>query len=552
MITDESIENVKARIEIVDVISSYLELKKSGSNFKARCPFHEEKSASFVISPAKQIYHCFGCSAGGDAIKFIMEYEKLNYAETIEKLANDYNVQLDYTKSNKPVLQINYSLLEMANEHFKKNLHHQKEARDYLLQRSVFESSIEKFQIGYARESEEFMRFLRQNNVDPSEANRVGLVGRGDNGGDYAIFRQRIIFPIHSPKNKIVGFGGRTSVEHNAKYLNSPQSSVFNKSRLLYGYNLARANIISSDEVIIAEGYLDVVLLHQAGFANAVATLGTAMTKEHIPIISKLTKNIILSFDGDRAGREAGYKALLLLQESELSAKIAIFEQGVDPADMVARGNIEALQAIFRHAKNAIEYILEFIAQKYDLSIPTQKQEAFNECMVFYKKLDSIMQFEYRSFLSNLLSIDDNMVPTNKQRNQPVQLTSEDLAELCVLKTMLNSEKLLEETLEYIEPEMFMHHKNVFLDILSKAPSSLIREIELREDLSVLNDETFFLQIAFLMQRFYQSLRKRKLKASLGIQEKSYIMRKLQENIKALEKGQLAFFDKDLRDYFEF
>ncbi|VAY86583.1 DNA primase [hydrothermal vent metagenome] len=549
MISEHSIELVKSNIDIVDTISNYIELKKNGTNYKARCPFHGEKTPSFVVSSVKQIYHCFGCGVSGDAIKFIMEHDKLTYIETIEKLASDYNITLEYTKTK--TVNIDFSILDSVNNYYKKSLHKNDEILKYLSSRGVFESSIEKFDIGYADANNDFLNFLKSLNIDFQEALKVGILGKGDSGDYYAVFRQRIIFPIYSLKNKVVGFGGRTTIEHNSKYVNSPQSMVFNKSRLLYGYSQARNNIIQSDKVIIAEGYLDVVLLHQAGFCNCVATLGTAMTKEHIPIISRLTKNVLLAYDGDKAGKNAAYKAMRLIQDSSLKGNVCLFDDGVDPADLVASGDIQKLQDIFSNSKNGIEYIFEFIVDKYDLDVSSQKQTAFDECIGFFNTLSNVMQYEYKSFLANLLKLDDKIIPIYRQKQtKRVIIENEDTAELSVLKTMVQNPILIDDVIEYIEYDMFVYHKREFLSIIKDVNSKEALEVSLRDEIECLNDEHFFKQITILMSRFYQSLRKRKLKENLSLSEKSYIMRKIEENIKILKTNTFPTFDENITQYF--
>jgi DNA primase len=273
MISQDSIEALKARLDVVDVVGSYVELRKAGANFKAPCPFHDEKTASFVVSPAKQIYHCFGCGAGGDSVKFVMEYEKLNYPEALEKLADSYNFSLSYTdnKHNKPRSQV----MDKINEWYQKLLSTNQNALSYIKERGIYESSVEKFGIGYAPSSNETINYIKSQFLNMGEAVEAGVVGH-DGGRNFARFIDRITFPIHSANGTLVGFGGRTITGHQAKYVNSPETPFFNKSRLLYAYHHAKQTLYKTNEIIITEGYLDVIMLHQAGFNNAVATLGTA------------------------------------------------------------------------------------------------------------------------------------------------------------------------------------------------------------------------------------------------------------------------------------
>ena len=284
MIKQNSIEYLKSSIDIVDVIGNYIELKKAGSSYKARCPFHDEKTPSFVVSPQKQIFHCFGCGKGGDAISFVKEYEKLSYPEAIEKIARDYNIKLEYEDNQE---KNDDKVLDYFNNFFKKELEKNQFALDYLKERGVFKSFIEKFEIGYAPQNQTQLDFMQKNFIDIQNALLSGMVAKDENGRFYARFTKRVIFPIHNISGKIIGFGGRSLSNHPAKYINSPQTKYFNKSRIFYAYHLAKQSIYQKKEIIITEGYLDVIMLHQAGFTNVVATLGTALTKEHLPLLKR-------------------------------------------------------------------------------------------------------------------------------------------------------------------------------------------------------------------------------------------------------------------------
>ncbi len=340
MIKKESIENLKNNLDVVDVISQFLELKKSGANFKACCPFHGETTPSFVVSPAKQIYHCFGCGAGGDSIKFVMEYEKLSYPETIEKLASMYNFNLDY--ENTIEIKQDTKILEEINKYYQKLFVNNENVKEYIHKRGISEFSIEKFEIGYAPVSIDTINFLKSNHYNLNDAIDLGVIDNGTNGL-YSRFIERITFPIYSITAKLVGFGGRTITGHNAKYVNSPQTKLFNKSRLLYGYHLAKEQIYKKNQIIVCEGYLDVIMLHQAGFNTAVATLGTALTQEHLPLLRRGEPKIILAYDGDKAGLAAAFKASVMLSQSEFEGGVIIFADGLDPADMVLNGKINEL-----------------------------------------------------------------------------------------------------------------------------------------------------------------------------------------------------------------
>ena len=347
MIDNASIESLKNSIDIVDVVGNFIELRKAGANYKANCPFHGEKTPSFVVSPSKQIYHCFGCGVGGDSIKFVMELEKLSYPEAIEKLASMFNFSLNYTKGSSDYSDAK-RVLESIQTWYVKNLEHNQTARQYLLDRGIAESSIQKFGIGYVPDGNSVMNFLNTTLLPLPKAMDAGVIAQGENGGRfYARLVERITFPIFSVSGAAVGFGGRTITNHPAKYINSPQTKLFNKSRLLYGYDLAKESIYKNKKLIVCEGYLDVVMFHQAGFTEAVASMGTALTTEHLPLLRKGDPKIILAYDGDKAGQAAALKAAQMLSHGGFDGAVVLFPDGQDPADLIAKGQSEEVSNCF-------------------------------------------------------------------------------------------------------------------------------------------------------------------------------------------------------------
>ena len=387
MIKKESIENLKNHLDVVDVISQFLELKKTGANFKACCPFHGETTPSFVVSPAKQIYHCFGCGVGGDSIKFVMEYEKLSYPETLEKLASMYNFNLDYENTTEK--KQDTKVIEEVNKFYQKLFVNNDTVKEYIKKRGISEFSIEKFEIGYAPISADTINFLKSNHYNLTDAIDLGIIDTGTNGL-YSRFIERITFPIYSISGKLVGFGGRTITGHSAKYVNSPQTKLFNKSKLLYGYHLAKEHIYKKNQIIVCEGYLDVIMLHQAGFNTAVATLGTALTAEHLPLLRRGEPKVLLAYDGDKAGLAAAFKASVMLSQSEFEGGVIIFKDNMDPADMVHTGKIQELNEIFSAPLSFTPFAIDYIISKYDINDANQKQKALIEANDYLKTLGLI------------------------------------------------------------------------------------------------------------------------------------------------------------------
>lgn len=543
MITKESIENLKNHLDVVDVVSQFLELKKSGANFKACCPFHGEDTPSFVVSPQKQIYHCFGCGAGGDSIKFVMEYEKLSYPEALEKLASMYNVTLTYDNTNQQ--RQDTKVLEEANKFYQKLFVSNTTAKEYIKSRGISEFSIEKFEIGYAPYSNDTINFLKNNHLNLAEAKDLGLIDTGHNGL-YARFIERITFPIYSISGKIVGFGGRTISGHNAKYINSPQTKLFNKSKLLYGYNLAKENIYKKNRMIVTEGYLDVIMLHQSGFNTAVATLGTALTKDHLPLLRRGEPQVILAYDGDKAGLNAAYKASVMLSQGDFEGGVVIFGEGKDPADMVNEGKIEELNKIFSNPQNFISYTIDYIISKYDINIPSQKQKALVETNDYLKTLNELYQDEYKRYLAQKLNVRENLIKVSSDvvRRTDVNLSKIDIAELCIIRSILENPKRLDMVLDIVDISMFEYHKNEFELLINDPQNISLNGILLNDKLEVYDDQRLKEELIVLLYTFYtKKLTSLKYDQTLNLREKGFKLRKVQDNLRQLKQGKLVSYN---------
>ncbi|MGA1940213.1 DNA primase [Arcobacter sp. YIC-310] len=543
MIKKESIDNLKNHLDVVDVVSQFLELKKSGANFKACCPFHGEDTPSFVVSPAKQIYHCFGCGVGGDAIKFVMEYEKLSYPETLEKLASMYNVQLEYdnVKQKKQDVRV----LEDVNRFYQKLFINNKTAKEYIKSRGISEFFIEKFEIGYAPKSNDTINFLKANHYNLNEAIDLGVIDTGTNGL-YSRFIERITFPIYAINGRIVGFGGRTITGHNAKYVNSPQTKLFNKSRLLYGYHLAKENIYKKNRLIVCEGYLDVIMLHQAGFNTAVATLGTALTKEHLPLIRRGEPKVILAYDGDKAGLAAAFKASVMLSQSEFEGGVVIFGEGKDPADMVKDAKIEELDKMFNTPQDFISYSIDYIVSKYDINNASQKQKALIEANDYLKSLGILYQDEYKRYIAQKLNIRENLVKVSTDISRPIQvdLSKVNIQELCIIKAILEKPERLDTVLDLVDSSMFEIHKNEFELLLSDINNISLNSIVLNEKLEDYNDERLEKELLILLYKFYtKKLNELKYDKTLSLREKGSLLRKTQDALRQLKQGRLVTYD---------
>ncbi len=544
MIKKESIENLRNTLDVVDVIGQFLEIKKSGANFKACCPFHGEKTPSFVISPSKQIFHCFGCGIGGDSIKFMMEYEKLSYPEAIEKLASMNNFNLEYEQGS-DTKKVDRKVIEDVNSYFQKQFSKKQEALSYIKDRGISNFSIEKFEIGYAGTSNDTLDFLKNNHYNLTDAIEFGIIDTGQNGL-YSRFIERITFPIYSSNDKLVGFGGRTITGHNAKYVNSPQTKYFNKSRLLYGYNIAKTNIFKKNRIIVCEGYLDVIMLHQAGFDTAVATLGTALTKDHLPTLKRGEPKVILAYDGDSAGMNAAFKASVILSQSEFDGGVVIFSDGKDPADMVKDNKIEELTQMFNSSQPYISYAIDYIVAKYNLTNPVEKQKALDESNEYLRSLPILYQDEYKRYIAQKLNIRENLVKVDSvsYRKTTVDLQKINIQELCILKAIIEKPNRLDMVLDLVDESMFEHHKNEFIMVLEDIKNPALNSIALNDKLEDYDDQRLHQELLILIYKFYSNkLTEVSFNKDIEFKEKANLIRKLKDNLLQLKQGKLVSYN---------
>ncbi len=533
MISKDSIENLKSLIDIVDVIGNYVQLKKAGSNYKGLCPFHSEKTPSFVVSPAKQIYHCFGCHASGDAIKFVMEIEKLNYKEAIEKLAGMYNFKLEYT-SNAGFLSIN--LLEKVNSFYKGELAKNKTAYEYLKQRGLYDSTIAKFGLGYAPNASLQMRFFQNASLNKSELTKLGVLVES---GEYPRLIERITFPIFSQSGKIIAFGGRTITNHPAKYINFTNTKIFNKSRTFYGLNFAREHILRKKEVIITEGYMDVIMLHQAGIQNSVATLGTAMTPMHLPILKKINPKVIVAYDSDTAGINAALKASKLLFKDFFEGGVVLFEEGTDPADAVKEN--KNVTEYFKSPIPFEDFITEHTLKKYDLKNPVQKKEAVNELKEYISTLDEILKENFAQNCARVLQISPSLLLSYSKsfQNAAQVLKKIDIAEAGIIKTLYENEEWIDSIIEYLDPALFDTHSRELQSLFSgDTDNPQLYEIILREDIKTLDYETLKKQIANVQRRYLsKQMNLVKYEKNIDHLKRLDLLKKYNTKLNELKKG---------------
>ena len=408
---DELIEEVRSRNDIVAVISQYVKLQKRGGNHFGVCPFHNEKTPSFSVSQGKQMYYCFGCGAGGNVITFVMEYENYTFIEAMKHLAERAGISLPLTEETEEQKQQNdrKGRLREINKEAAKYYYYQlksqegKKARDYLLSRGLSMATIQKFGLGYAlMTNQSLYRYLKEKGYSDELLNQSGLV-KIDEKGVRDRFWNRAMFPIMDINHRVIGFGGRVMGDGEPKYLNSPETALFDKSRNLYGLNLARTS--RRPYMLICEGYMDVIALHQAGFDCAVASLGTAFTPGQAMLIKRYTGEVILTYDSDGAGQKAALRAIPILKQAGLSVRVLNMRPYKDPDEFVVYMGAEAYQQRIDEAVNSFLYEVDALRQEYDLSNP-EKKTAFHRAIAA-KLTEFTDELERNNYLESVAARQD-------------------------------------------------------------------------------------------------------------------------------------------------
>lgn len=374
-ITEEFIDDLRNRVDIVDIIKEYVPLKKQGQNYKGLCPFHSEKTPSFVVSPHKQIYHCFGCGKGGNVYTFLMDRGGLSFLDAVAHLAQRCGIPLPQGEltpekaRQKSLRERYYHINEMAVQFFQQGLEDRRgqQAKQYLQKRGINNELITKFSLGYAPDSwDELSRFLLEKEITEEEIILLGLAVKGQRGNLVDRFRNRVMFPIFDDRSHVIGFGGRVMDDTQPKYLNSPDTPLFSKGRHLYGLNLAKTAIRSNEQAILMEGYMDVLAAHQYGITHAVGTLGTALTADHGKLLMRYTYNAVLCFDADAAGQEASMRGLDTLRQLGMRVSVMTVPDGKDPDEFLRKNGRDSFQGLIEQALSLVEYKLTRQMAKYN------------------------------------------------------------------------------------------------------------------------------------------------------------------------------------------
>ncbi len=377
LIPKRTIDDIRFNTDIADLIGGYINLKKMGPTLKALCPFHKEKTPSFTVNHQKQFFHCFGCGAGGDAFSFVMKYEGVDYPTAIKILAERAGIAIEYEKGSKSSEDkaVLYKIHDEAAKFFRRcllQMDNAKPAREYLVQREISEESSENFMIGYAPQGwNNIEKWGKKYDFTLVQLEKSGLLSVKEDGSKRSVydrFRDRLMFPIRDEQKRVIGFSGRVMEKDakGAKYVNSPETPLFHKSRILYGLEKARRNIVDVRAAIICEGQIDVIKCHQAGFKNAVASQGTAFTPDHATILHRYADSVIIVFDPDIAGQNAAIKTAAVFMDTGLAVKIAVLPPGEDPDSLIMKQGVDAFKAILEKAITAIGFQVQVLSQRDD------------------------------------------------------------------------------------------------------------------------------------------------------------------------------------------
>ncbi|HOK56056.1 MAG TPA: DNA primase [bacterium] len=458
------VEEILEKIDIVEIVSEYINLKKAGKNFKALCPFHPEKTPSFFVSPEKQVFHCFGCGIGGNALKFLMNIEKISFYDALNILAKKAGIEISKKENieesieKKKILKAN----EYAANLYNKTLFstYGKIALEYLYQRGLTDEQINKFSIGFAPSNNYLIKKLEEEKLNKKDFLLAALL---DEEGKEDTFKNRIIFPIYNIKNEIIGFGGRTiDDEIMPKYLNIRENIVFNKSNCLYGINWGKENIKSKGFVIFVEGYFDVLKMHIKGMQNTVAPMGTTITELHLNLMKKLTDKILLLFDGDDPGIRAVLRNLETIIKKGFEIKICMLPSGFDPDKFIDEYGIKSLKNFIENSQDFVDFSVSINSQIYDIKNPKEKSAIIKETLKFISKVpDEIERYEFLKKLSEKMEIKieilegylDAMIEKDIETEyitlSKINQENQNSAEKFLIEIVINDKKYFEKLFEF-------------------------------------------------------------------------------------------------------
>jgi DNA primase len=505
--SQDLIDKIRESNDIVDLISEYVPLKKRGKNYMGLCPFHPEKKPSFSVSPDKQVYHCFGCGQGGNVITFLMSHDKVGFTEAVRTLAKRANIPLPkrpVDREKQEIFDKLYFANQMANQFFQNCFNHKsmgKRARDYLTKRGLKKETVESFGVGYAPAGwEGLLRFAKAKGVDLRVLSSAGLVVESEKKeGYYDRFRDRLIFPISNLSGRIVGFGGRVLKEEDEpKYLNSPETLIYQKGKLLYGLNLSKEIIRENNSAVVVEGYMDLISLYQTGMKNVVASSGTAFTSDQARLLSRYAEKVFLLFDADSAGRKAALRSVDSLFDSGLDVSVVDLPSGEDPDSLVRKHGVKKVLEKLKEAKSFIDFKAELIGEKfYRLSLPEQEKIVSEFAHTASNIKDPVRRSLFLTKVAQKLEVDERILLNSigkvktpsfaEEVPEDRTISGERRLEMEFLRILMEDEGLLKAASARLEVSDFdfPEHAEIF-GILLKfggktkpiSPSALIDRIE--------------------------------------------------------------------------
>ena len=471
------LEEIRNRCDIVDIISEYVHLKPAGKGFKGLCPFHEEKTPSFMVSPEKQLFHCFGCGEGGNVFNFLMKYEKLSFFEAVKILAQKSGVPLPVDEEKENILHKKkerlYELNNLVANYYRECLfktNQGKKVINYFKKRGINDISVEKYILGYAPPGwDALTNFLKKKGYSYEELIKAGLIKKSKIEGKYIdYFRDRIIFPIFSLSGRVIGFGGRVLDDSLPKYINSPETLVYNKGSNLYSLNFAKEDIRKKNYIIIVEGYTDVLITQQYGFNNLAASLGTALTTKQIDLIKRFTDTVLIAYDSDSAGNMATLRSLDLLVKAGLEIKVIALSQGYDPADFLTKKGRETFQNLIDRSLSLIDYKLKLLYSKYSIKTIEGKVKVVKEILPTLNVIGNEVELRAQTKkISEELKLSEEAILIELKRYKRgsrdsshnfIKLNSESgniKAEKILIGCMLENEQIVRDILTKLKAEDF-------------------------------------------------------------------------------------------------
>lgn len=545
----DDVSRVKEAINIVDVVGEFVDLKKTGKNYKGLCPFHKEKTPSFVVSEERGTYKCFGCGEYGDVFSFLMKRDNMTFPEALDYLAGKAGIVLDNTRANRKEkihLEKYYKINEDAKNYFYQNLLTNKMARSYLRDREISDYTINEFALGYAKDSwDSLYNYMVRKGHKEKDLLYLGLIKKNQRGGYYDAYRNRLIFPIYNLRSRVVAFGGRTLGNDQAKYINSSDSRIYHKSRHLYGLNLIHGEN-DRDRIILVEGYMDVIGLRQNGLKNTVAALGTALTEDQAKLCNRYGKKIYLCYDSDSAGIKASLRAIEVFRSIGVYPKIISLGQGMDPDDFIKAYSNEAFESKIKEAANHIDYQIDLILEDFDPEEPGQIEDVLGRLGDVINPITSeIVKDEYIEKIAKILDINPMSLASDikavgersRHRKVPTRIENQEekkmlpvnmvLAMKFAVKSKAYYEKLdsyLKELETYNLGYIYDYIKETYQDKPSLDLGQMKEDLGLsdrqEEMLSfkgIINEEEAFEELSHRLERFYLEEEKRRLKDEISM-----------------------------------